>query len=199
MRREGTRCALLAGLFALAALGLAAVQPAEAQGIGTATPSGPYIVCCQNNDHVNVRSGPGTVYDQVGVLILNQSAPALGESVAADWIEISYAGTPSGLGWVYAPVVEVFTLGQTLPIVEPPATPTSQETPTIDATLAAQFSSMLPTRLPTYTAGVPPTRITFAPVAPRGPSHGVPPAVIIFGLLTVGVLGAAVSGLVGRH
>ena len=189
----------LAALLALAVASLSSVRPVQAQGVGTATPSGPYIVCCQNNDHVNVRTGPGTVYDQVGVLVLGQSAPALGESIAADWVEISYPGVASGVGWVYAPVVEVFTLGQTLAVVEPPATPTPVMTPTIDPTLAAQFSSMLPTRLPTYTAGIPPTQVTFAAVVVRGSTHGVPPALVIVGLLFVGVLGAVVSGFVGRH
>jgi len=192
------RC-LLGACLALAAVGWVAVRPVQAQAVGTPTPSGPYIVCCQNNDHVNVRTGPGTVYDQVGVLVLGQSAPALGESVAADWVEIQYPGTPSGLGWVYAPVVEVFTLGQSLSVVEPPATPTPLVTATIDPTLAAQFSSMLPTRMPTYTAGVPPTQVTFAPVSVSGGSHGLPPAAVVIGLLMVGFLGAVVSGFVGRR
>jgi SH3-like domain-containing protein len=187
-------------LLALTSFRLLAVQPVKAQDPGgTATPSGPYILCCQNNDHVNVRTGPGTSYDQVGVLVLGQSEPAAGKSVGGDWVQIRYPGIPGGLGWVYAPVVEVFTLGVELPIVEPPATPTPVVTATIDPTLAAQFSSILPTRLPTYTAGVPPTQVTFAPNSAQGSRRSFPPALAILGLAFVGLVGAMVSGVVGRR
>jgi len=191
---------LLGLVLVVIATGVAPVELARAQGpVGTATPSGPYIVCCQNNDHVNVRTGPGTSYDQVGVLVLSQSAPATGKSVGGDWVQIQYPGVAGGVGWVYAPVVELYTLGEELPIVEPPATPTPLVTATIDPTLAAQFSSILPTRLPTFTSGVPPTQVTFAPVSAQGSGHEFPPALVIMGLAFVGILGAMVSGVVGRR
>jgi hypothetical protein len=200
MKTVGPLLAFPLGLLGLVAFRQLAVLPVHAQDpFGTATPSGPYVVCCQNNDHVNVRTGPGTSYDQVGVLVLGQSEPATGKSVGGDWVQIRYPGVAGGLGWVYAPVVEVFTLGEELPIVEPPATPTPLVTATIDATLAAQFSSMLPTRLPTFTAGVPPTQVTFAPNAVQGSRHSFPPALAILGLAFVGLVGAMASGVTGRH
>ncbi len=97
------------------------------------------------------------------------------------------------------PWCSFFPWGRNFPIIEPPATPTPLVTATIDPTLAAQFSSILPTRLPTFTSGVPPTQVTFAPVSAQGSGHEFPPALVIMGLAFVGILGAMVSGVVGRR
>src|SRR3972149_6990760 len=43
----------------------------------TPSPSGPQVVAFQD-DPVNLRNGPGTEYDQVGVLVKGQVAPILG-------------------------------------------------------------------------------------------------------------------------
>ena len=90
----------------------------------TGTPTGPIVTVRLDLDYpsVNLRAGPKTTYDQVGILLLGQKAVAKGISPGGDWIMIEYPGVPGGVAWVYAPYVNK-TPGD-LPIVEPPATPT---------------------------------------------------------------------------
>jgi hypothetical protein len=118
----------------------------------TSTPMSSWITVRNDADmpQINVRSGPGTEYDGIGVLLMNQQAPALGRTSGGDWILIEYAGVPGSQGWVYSPLVILG--GADLPIIEPPATPTPLVASTINPTLAAQFIvTSVPTRLPTYT------------------------------------------------
>ena len=161
----------------------------------TGTPTGPQIVV---PDQVNVRTGPSTEYELVGVLIAGQQASAIGRSVGGDWIQIHYPGVPGNTAWVYSPFVVLDPPGAFLPIIEPPPTSTPRVTATIDPTLAAQFnlSDITPTRLPTFTAAAPIAQPTFAPpdAELRG---GLPPIFMIAGLVLVGVFGLMISALRG--
>ena len=161
----------------------------------TGTPLGPQVVV---PDLVNVRTGPGTDYDLVGVLIAGQTAPAIGRSAGGDWIQIEYVGVPDNIAWVYSPFVVLDPPGSFLPIIEPPPTATPQATPTIDPTLAAQFNlgDITPTRLPTYTPAGPVVQPTFAPQETE-PGGGAPPILIIAGLVMVGTFGILISVLRG--
>jgi len=161
----------------------------------TGTPEGPMIVV---PDEVNVRLGPGTNYDKVGVLIAGQEAPALGRSSGGEWIQIIYPGVHGNVAWVYAPFVVLDSSQQLLPIIEPPHTPTPRVTPTIDPTLAAQFNlgEAPSTRLPTYTPADPVIQPTIEPVQVES-SRGFPPILAILGLLVVGLFGIVVSFLRG--
>ena len=161
----------------------------------TGTPLGPMIVV---PDQVNVRSGPGTEYELIGVLIAGQQAPAVGRSVGGDWIQILYPGVPGNVAWVYSPFVVLDPPGATLPILEPPPTATARATATIDPTLAAQFNlgDVTPTRLPTFTPAGPVIQPTFAADAPESRSV-IPPIVAIAGLVMVGTFGMLISILRG--
>lgn len=155
----------------------------------TGTPTGPLITVKQDaeQDQINVRSGPGTFYDKVGVLLTGQQAPAKGKSVGGEWILIDYPGVVGGTAWVYAPLVDL-TPGS-LPIVEPPPTPTPLVTPTIDPTLAAQFIvTSAPTRLPTFTEPAPLVIPTFTDNAGSRMPGGIPVGLIIFSLAGLGIL-----------
>jgi hypothetical protein len=167
---------------------------AQAVATVTGTPQGPRIVV---PDRVFVRSGPGVYYEQVGVLIQGQEAPAVGRSPAGEWIQIVYPGVEGNLAWVYAQLVRIEPISVVLPVVEPPPTPGPRITATIDPTLAARFSSLaasVPTRLPTYTPAQPVVQPTFEST-PEQPGGWFPPIVAIAGLLVVGVSGAVVSFL----
>ncbi len=168
----------------------------QAQPTVTGTPLGPMILV--PGDFVNVRSGPGTSpYEQIGVLLQGQVAPALGRSVGGDWIQIQYPGVPGNVGWVYANLVILQGQGF-LQVVEPPPTPTPQITATINPTLAAQFNllNVTPTRLPTFTPPPPVVQATIA--APDGGVRtGFPPVIAIIGLLVLGLFGTVVSFLRG--
>ena len=194
-------------MFILAALGgllfaapggesVLAQQPTGSIPTVTGTPAGAFITVNLDQEQINVRSGPSTyIYPPIGVLLMGQTAPALGKSPGGDWIQIQYPGVPGSVGWVYAPLVRLSS-GANLQIVEPPPTPTPASTPTIDPTLAAIFIiSETATRLPTFTppaALVIPT-FTDASAVPQG----VPIGLLIFGFGFVGALGALISFLRG--
>ncbi len=161
----------------------------------TGTPSGPFILV---PDEVNVRLGPGTDYELVGVLIAGQRAPALGRSPGGDWIQIDYVGVPGNVAWVYAPLVRLEGGQGFLPVVESPPTPTPRVTATIDPTLAAQFNlgEATPTRLPTFTPAPPIIQPTFGPEA-QAQGRAFPPILAILGLLVIGLFGVVISFLRG--
>jgi len=188
----------LLGLTLLAggsAVGTAhAQQPTVSIATVTGTPIGPYIVVNADQEQINVRSGPGTEYPTVGVLIAGEQAAAKGVSAGGLWYQIVYAGVEGGLAWVYAPLVTPFDI-ISLPIVEPPPTPTPRVTPTIDPTLAAQFVLEIPaTRLPTFTA-VAPLDIPEFEQQGTGRVGGIPIGMFITGIGLIGLFGAAVSYL----
>lgn len=165
------------------------------QAVPTATAEGPTILV---PELVNVRLGPAVEYDQVGVLIAGQRAPALGRSEGGKWIQIAYPGVPGNIAWVYAPYVVLEPPSATLPIIEPPATPTPRVTATVDPTFAAQFNlgEAPPTRLPTFTPVEPlvlPTQIA----ADAGSARGFPPIFAILGFLVIGLFGTVISLLRG--
>ncbi len=162
----------------------------------TGTPTGPIIVV---PDLVNVRTGPNTEYQLIGVLIAGQTAPAIGRTSGGDWIQITYAGVPNNIAWVYSPFVVLDPPGAFLPIIEPPPTATPRVTPTIDPTLAAQFnlSDVTATRLPTFTAAPPLIQPTIA--APElNSGTGIPPVLTIAGLVLIGTFGVLISVLRGN-
>lgn len=186
---------LLAGL----AMALQAMKPGpdgpRLQTVPTATFEGPTILV---PELVNVRLGPAVEYDQVGVLIAGQRAPALGRSEGGKWIQIAYPGVPGNIAWVYAPYVVLEPPSATLPIIEPPPTPTPRVTATVDPTFAAQFNlgDAPPTRLPTFTQVAPlvqPTPIPNEAVT----GTGVPPIIAILGFLVIGLFGTVISFLRG--
>ena len=172
-----------------------AQQPTVAVATVTGTPIGPYVtVNADQKEGINVRTGPGTEYPAVGLLVVGELAPAKGRSAAGLWILVVYPGVEGGLGWVYAPLVTISELAS-LPIVEPPPTPTPRVTPTIDPTLAAQFVLEIPaTRLPTFTP-VEPLLIPEFEQGGSGRLGGIPIGMFITGIGLMGLFGAAVAYL----
>ena len=78
-----------------------AQQPTGDVPTVTGTPLGAFVTVNQDQDFVNVRSGPSSYfYPRVGVLVSGQSAPALGRSPGGDWIMIGYTGAPGNVGWI---------------------------------------------------------------------------------------------------
>jgi len=159
----------------------------------TSTASGPMAVVVPGPEpQINIRSGPGTTYDKVGVLLVGQKAPAKGRSSGGLWVMIEYPGVPGGVAWVWSAYVRIEPNVE-LPIIEPPPTPTPLVTNTIDPTLAAKFVvTLAPTRLPTYTPPPPLSIPTFE--AESGATVGnVPMGFIIAGLAALGLLFGLIS------
>ena len=188
----------IAGLFVVGSASASpyAQPPTVSIATVTGTPTGPVVVV---PDQVNVRTGPNTEYELIGVLIAGQTAPAIGRTSGGDWILIAYAGVPNNIAWVYSPFVVLDPPGAFLPIIESPATATPRVTPTIDPTLAAQFnlSDVTATRLPTFTAAPPLIQPTIA--APElNSGTGIPPVLTIAGLVLIGTFGILISVLRGN-
>ncbi len=170
-------------------------QPTVAIPTVTGTPTGPIaIVYADPEEQINIRSGPGTDYPRVGVLLNRQQVPALGKTPPGDWVQILYWGVDEGVAWVYAPLVRIE--GGELPIVAPPPTPTPRVTPTIDPTLASQFIlQAAPTRLPTYTPPAPLIIPTFSVENRSIGTAGIPIGFIITGLAVFGFFGLLLAFL----
>jgi hypothetical protein len=176
---------------------VAAQQPTGSVPTVTGTPIGAFITVTYP-EQINIRSGPSSYwYPAIGVLLWQQTAPALGRSPGGDWIQIHYPGVPGNVGWVYAPLVSLGPPGATLRIVEPPPTPTPATTPTIDPTLAAAFlPESSPTRMPTFTA---PGPLAVPTYENETTARSIVPVGLIITLLTlIGGFGALISFLRGR-
>lgn len=174
------------------------VQPAQADPLAqiptgtiltvTGTLSGPVVTVKLDLDQpsVNLRSGPNTIYDIVGVLLIGQKAVAKGRSAGGTWILIEYPGVAGGVAWVYGNNVNV-TPGD-LKVVEPPPTATPLYTVTIDPTMAAQFIvTAAPTRLATYTPPPPLVVPTYAAESGSSGKGGVPMGMLIIALAAIGL------------
>lgn len=205
--RERKARMLILGIFAAVAIffgaasqvraGRLAQIPTVAVPTVTSSPALAIVTVTRDYDQVNLRSGPGAEYPIVGVIIAGAEVPALGRSTGGLWVQIVYPGGPGGVAWIYSPLL--LEISGSLPIIEPPPTPTPQTTPTIDPTLAAQFIVEIPpTRLPTFTPPPPLTIPTFAPEMPVSGTGRAPMGLLITGMGILGVFGLFLSFLRGR-
>jgi hypothetical protein len=151
---------------------------------------------------IRVWAGPSSLgeYPAIGILLANETAPALARAQGKpDWIQIYYPGVPGSVGWVYALYVSL-SPGAVLKTIEVPATPTPLSTPTINPTLMAAFVGQpTSTRLPTFTPPADPLDLppfSDAPVQTAAP--GVPAGLLILSLALFGFLGVVLSYLRGR-
>lgn len=158
--------------------------------VPTATVGGPYVYVPEK---VNVRTGPATYFDQVGVLVAGQMAPALGRTEVGEWIQVEYPGAPGSQAWIYAALVTVRDAElMDLAVVVPPPTPTlSISTTLIYDTESGGPATAAATRLPTFTPAPPIVIPTFAPEA-AGTAR-VPPIYYIGGLLALSLVFAIIA------
>ena len=103
---------------------------------------------------INVRGGPNSVYYPiVGTLPIGATAPALGRSLAGEWIKILFpeASDGSGVGWVYVNLVTISP--GVLHVVEPPPTVMPSFFVTLNPAYAVSLQpGPTSTRLATFTA-----------------------------------------------
>jgi uncharacterized protein YgiM (DUF1202 family) len=100
----------------------------------------PALALLTASTNLNVRSGPGTNYQAIGVLQSGQSAEVTGLSFDRTWWQIKFPGALDGHGWVAAQYVAAQNVGN-VPLVQaanvPPAptlTPTATPLPAPTAT-----------------------------------------------------------------
>jgi len=176
-----------------------AQQPTGSVPTVTGTPEGPKIKVDPGSDFIYVYAGPGSFdYPAIGILLANETAPALGRAKdRLDWIQIYYPGVPGATGWVYGLYVGL-SPGANLPIVNVPPTPTPISTPTINPTLQAAFiGQQTPTRLPTFTPPPPLELPSFSEPDSSAVSR-IPAGLLIVSLGLFGFFGAVISYLRGR-
>jgi hypothetical protein len=152
----------------------------------------------QSLQNIKVYAGPSSFdYPAIGVLLGNETAPALGRAKdKEDWIQIYYPGVPGSIGWVWALQVGL-SPGALLPEIDVPPTPTPISTPTINPTLESAFiGEVTATRLPTFTPPPPLDLPSFTDVGTQ-PSR-VPAGLLIVVLALFGFFGAVISYLRGR-
>lgn len=170
-----------------------AQQPTGSVPTVTGTPKGPMasIRYGFTEPFVNVRSGPSTLYDAIGVIYMGEQVPVKGKSIGGDWLLIEYFGVDGSSGWVWALYMDI-TPGE-IPLVEMPPSPQPKVTFTIDPTMASQFiTTPLATRLPTYTPPAPLAIPTFE-IMETQKFAGIPVGFIIIILLGMGILIALFS------
>ncbi len=122
----------------------------------TATvPTTPLLV---TKTDLNVRAGPGLVYDVLGLLTANTQSALLGRSEDGQWWQIEFSGAANGVGWVSSTpdYADAFN-SKNLPVIPapPPPTATPTETPTNTATPTPVPPTGTPT--PTHTPTLTPT------------------------------------------
>jgi len=193
--------AILLGFFAPVTLQALAQQPTGSVPTVTGTPEGPVVRVDSSISQIRVWAGPSSLgeYPAVGILLGNETAPALARAEGRpDWIQIYYPGVPGSVGWVFARYVTI-SPGAVLKIIEVPATPTPQSTPTIDPTLVAAFIGQpTSTRLPTFTPPPPLERPQFSDNPATTQTTGVPLGLLILILALFGFFGVVLSYLRGR-
>ncbi len=185
--------AVLLTLFASpGALTAFAQQPTGSIATVTGTAVGARVKVYADRDIIEVYAGPDSyLYPPVGILVAGEEAPALGYSLDGNWLQIVYLGSPSGVGWIYAPYVSL-TPGFSLPVIPAPPTAMPRVTPTINPTSAAAYGLQLtPQRLPTFTQAAP---VEVPEFETKDEARlGVPVGLIILVLALVGILGAVIS------
>ncbi len=75
---------------------------------------------------VNVRNGPGTTYELLGVLNPNDVVFITGRDPGSQWIQVEFAGAPDGKGWVTAEFLQAGSL-ENVPLIGTAI----EETPTL--------------------------------------------------------------------
>jgi len=187
------------GAFTPNQVSVLAQQPTGSIPTVTGTPAGPVVRVDPFNQQIRVYAGPSLYdYPAVGVLLANETVPAIGRARDRDdWIQIYYPGVPGSAGWVYALYV-FLSPGAILPVVDIPPTPTPLSTPTINPTLEAAFiGQTTPTRLPTFTQPAPIDVPNFTDDT-SSQTTGIPAGLIILSLGLFGFMGAVISYLRGR-
>ena len=105
----------------------------------TPTPTGPTGHVTQR---LNIRSGPGTTFNLLGVLQPDAVVSLTGKNSTASWFQINYASGPTGHGWITAqyvqtdaaadlPVLDDYGMPVTPGLAETPSGPAMTPTPTI--------------------------------------------------------------------
>jgi len=90
---------------------------------------------------INVRSGPGTEYDSLGVLNSNDVVFITGKDASGAWMQIEFASAPEGKGWVTAKFLQVENI-EAVPVIGAAIEKTVMPTNAVSAPNAGALSAM---------------------------------------------------------
>jgi len=112
------------------------VEPTDApeQPIPTPEPGDPTGVVIAP-DGVNVRTGPGTAYQVIGMVPFGTSGEIIGKSADGAWWAALAPNAPNGTGWVSASFVEGTDVDD-VPVLPAPPLPTATAVPTPEPSIA---------------------------------------------------------------
>lgn len=86
-------------------------------------PAGAVLLTVSGDGFVNVRGGPGALFDIVGRVASGTQLPAIAQSPGGEWILITSPDFVGGQGWVYIHLTDFDPAQHPLPVATPPATP----------------------------------------------------------------------------
>ena len=183
-------------VFGLVIVILGRLTPAQAAPAPQASTPSPWRVDIFAD--VTVRSGPGTEFDRVGVLIPGQTSDIIGRTPTGVWLKIVYLGGPDNAGWVLREFVRVIGDDPNMPTIIPPPTPTLLPTTTPDfgavlSTDTAPTANPDAGRLPTFTPPAPEIQPTLLPAQGVVLNSGFPPAILITVLFVLGGFGGVLT------
>jgi len=113
---------------------------------------------------VNIRSGPGTSFNAVGLLNPKDVVALTGKDSSGIWLQIQFTSGPDGRGWVTAAFVKASDV-DTLPIVAQTGEVMGTETPTgVQPTITA---TVIVASSDNDSAQLPAVVITFSPTGSR--------------------------------
>jgi uncharacterized protein YgiM (DUF1202 family) len=126
----------------------------------TSTPTGPTGHVTQR---LNVRSGPGTTFNLLGILQSGEVVSLTGKNGTASWFQINYASGPAGHGWITAQYVQTDAAADltvlddygtpvTSGLAGTPSGPAMTPTPTIGPAFADGDSQATPAVQVTFSA-----------------------------------------------
>jgi len=90
---------------------------------------------------INVRSGPGTEYDSLGVLNSNDVVFITGKDAGGAWIQIEFTSAPDGKGWVTAKFLQVENI-EAVPMIGVAVEETAMPTSAVSAPNTGMVSAM---------------------------------------------------------
>lgn len=129
------------------------VRAAQAQVTAT-TASQPNVPIINPNDPtcraltntaLRLRGGPGTNYDQIGLLNAGSVVPIIGRIGSNEWWQVRVNVT---IGWISAAYTSVYGICNGVPVVQAPPTPTPRITNTVVPTNTLTLTAPPPTVTP---------------------------------------------------
>jgi uncharacterized protein YraI len=78
---------------------------------------------------LNVRTGPGTHYDSLGILPVNSVVWLTGRNETSSWLQIDFSNSPTGKGWIITGYVNAQGI-QSLPVLDSSGMPLADNPPT---------------------------------------------------------------------